>query len=88
MSGTVHRFPLLHLFALLSFVFLAGSPLLATAYRIPLQMVEGHGCHRVVAAHRRLLLGHVFKATSPNGRFTEGAKLIDGRRLARIEAVG
>ncbi len=51
-------------------------------------MVEGHGCHRVVAAHRRLLLGHVFKASSPNGRFTEGARLIDGRRLARIEAVG
>lgn len=56
--------------------------------RTPLHMVEGHGCHRVVAAHRRLLLGHVFKASSPNGRFTEGARLIDGRRLARIEAVG
>ncbi len=88
MSATARQSQLLHFFALLLFVFLAARPPLAFAYRISLQMVEGHGCHRVVAAHRRLLLGHVFKATSPNGRFTEGAKLIDGRRLARIEAVG
>lgn len=59
-----------------------------SAYSFRLRMVEGHGCHRVVAAHRRLLLGHVFQATSPNGRFLEGAKLIDGKRLARVEAVG
>lgn len=35
-------------------------------------MVEGHQCHRVGHAHRRLLLGKKFIATSPNGRFAEG----------------
>lgn len=85
MSATARQSQLLRFLAFLLFF---ARPPLATAYRLSLQMVEGHGCHRVVAAHRRLLLGHVFKATSPNGRFTEGAKLIDGRRLARIEAVG
>ena len=35
-------------------------------------MVEGHGCHRVAHAHRKLLLGKRFVAKSPNGRFTEG----------------
>ena len=51
-------------------------------------MVEGHGVHRVAQRHRRLLLGKVFKATSPNGRFAQGAKLIDDRTLSRIEAIG
>lgn len=32
-----------------------------------LTMVEGHGVHRVAAAHRRQLVGKRFKATSPNG---------------------
>jgi hypothetical protein len=36
-------------------------------------MVEGHGCHRVGHAHRRLLLGKRMTATSPNGRFVQGA---------------
>ena len=51
-------------------------------------MVEGHGVARVAAAHRRLLLNHAFKATSPNGRFADGARLIDRRRLERIENIG
>jgi hypothetical protein len=37
-------------------------------------MVEGHQCHRVGHAHRRLLVGKAFDATSPNGRFVEGEK--------------
>ena len=36
---------------------------------------QGHGVARVAAAHRKLLLGHCFKATSPNGRFAEGARV-------------
>jgi hypothetical protein len=40
--------------------------------RIVPVMVEGHQCHRVGHAHRRLLLGKAFEATSPNGRFVEG----------------
>lgn len=51
-------------------------------------MVEGHQCHRVAAAHRKLLVGHAFKATSPNGRFSEGAEAINNRPLSKIEVHG
>lgn len=51
-------------------------------------MVEGHQCHRVAAAHRKLLVGHAFKATSPNGRFCEGAAAISNRPLSKIEVHG
>ncbi|KAI8465749.1 MAG: hypothetical protein J3K34DRAFT_435962, partial [Monoraphidium minutum] len=51
-------------------------------------MVEGHQCHRVAHAHRRLLMGRSFKATSPNGRFADGARAIDGKPLSRIEVHG
>ncbi|KAF6253547.1 hypothetical protein COO60DRAFT_1643042 [Scenedesmus sp. NREL 46B-D3] len=51
-------------------------------------MVEGHQCHRVGHAHRRLLLGKAFEAASPNGRFAEGAAAITGKALNRIEVHG
>ena len=51
-------------------------------------MVEGHGVHRVAARHRAMLVGKSFQATSPNGRFTDGAAAIDGQPFQRIEAVG
>lgn len=51
-------------------------------------MVEGHGVHRTAAAARKKLKGKRFKATSPNSRFTEGAKAIDGKILSRVEAIG
>ena len=51
-------------------------------------MVEGHSVHRIAASHTRRLVGLRFKASSPNGRFTEGAKQIDGREFRRIEAIG
>ena len=51
-------------------------------------MVEGHSVHRVASLHRRLLQGRRLRATSPNGRFTEGAKLINNAVFSRIEAVG
>ena len=57
-------------------------------YYLYLHSHEGHGVHRVAAAHRRLLLGHRYKATSPNGRFTEGSKLINNQKLIDIQAVG
>lgn len=47
-------------------------PAAAAPRRIAPVMVEGHQCHRVGHAHRRLLLGKRFIATSPNGRFAEG----------------
>eukprot|EP00232_Nephroselmis_pyriformis_P019512 CAMPEP_0182880442 /NCGR_PEP_ID=MMETSP0034_2-20130328/16567_1 /TAXON_ID=156128 /ORGANISM="Nephroselmis pyriformis, Strain CCMP717" /LENGTH=45 /DNA_ID= /DNA_START= /DNA_END= /DNA_ORIENTATION= len=45
-------------------------------------MVEGHGVHRVAEAHKKQLRGKRFQASSPNGRFSEGASLIDGQPLA------
>ena len=51
-------------------------------------MVEGHGVHRVAERHKQILVGRIFIATSPNGRFTDGAAEISNRRLFRIEAIG
>ena len=51
-------------------------------------MVEGHQCHRVAHAHRKLLLGLRFKASSPNGRLREGAAALSGKFLRRIEVHG
>lgn len=52
-------------------------------------MVEGPECHRVAEAHRATLLGRrVTRATSPNGKFAEGASAIEGKRLTRIEVHG
>lgn len=51
-------------------------------------MVEGHSVHRVATFHRQRLVGKQFRATSPNGRFSDGARSIDGKFFARIEAVG
>ena len=51
-------------------------------------MVEGHSVHRIAVAHGRRLCGRRFKASSPNGRFADGARLIDGREFSRIEAIG
>ncbi len=42
---------------------------------LTVRMVEGHQCHRVVHAHRKVLLGQRFKAESPNGKFIDGEHL-------------
>lgn len=44
--------------------------------------------HRVAHQHRQALVGRAFQARSPNGRFADGAALIDGRPLRRVEAIG
>jgi endonuclease-8 len=49
---------------------------------------EGHTIHRLARDHRRLLGGRVVKASSPQGRFAEGAARIDGRVLQRADAYG
>jgi endonuclease-8 len=49
-------------------------------------MVEGPGVHRVALVHRRMLQGRVFQATSPSGRFVDGAAAINGHVLSHIEA--
>jgi len=53
-------------------------------------MVEGDGCHRVAASHRKSLVGRKFQASSPNGRFKDGVKAIvqAGGVLLRIEVHG
>jgi formamidopyrimidine-DNA glycosylase len=53
-------------------------------------MVEGHQVHRIKAAHVKALKGKKFAATSPNGRFADGAAAINaaGGILADVTAVG
>ena len=51
-------------------------------------MVEGHSVHRIASRFRSQIVGRKFMATSPNGRFTQGATEIDGKVLSRMEAVG
>jgi len=53
-----------------------------------IKMVEGHSVHRIASRFRSNLVGRKFAASSPNGRFADGAAAIDGRVLSRMEAVG
>jgi endonuclease VIII len=49
---------------------------------------EGHTIHRLAGQQQKLFGGHVVRASSPQGRFVDGAALIDGRVLRRTEAYG
>jgi endonuclease-8 len=49
---------------------------------------EGHTIHRLAARHRELFVGHPVRATSPQGRFADGAARIDARVLTAASAVG
>src|SRR5919112_2028702 len=49
---------------------------------------EGHTLHRLAREQRRLFGGRPVRASSPQGRFAEGASAIDGRVLRRTEANG
>ncbi len=51
-------------------------------------MPEGHTIHRLANRHNRVLRGERLRASSPQGRFTAGAALIDGRALVRAEGYG
>jgi endonuclease VIII len=51
-------------------------------------MPEGHTIHRAARAHTRLLAGAPVGAASPQGRFTEGAAILDGRQLHGVDAHG
>ncbi len=51
-------------------------------------MPEGHSIHRLARRHRRELVGLRVRASSPQGRFAEGAALIDGQTLDATEAWG
>ncbi|MFE7194207.1 Fpg/Nei family DNA glycosylase [Kitasatospora sp. NPDC057541] len=51
-------------------------------------MPEGHIIHRLAAENHRAFGGRPVRASSPQGRFADGAKLIDGRELVAAEATG
>jgi endonuclease-8 len=51
-------------------------------------MPEGHTIHRLARDLRRDLAGGAVRATSPQGRFADGATRLDGHVLRRTEAYG
>ncbi|MGO1316319.1 MAG: Fpg/Nei family DNA glycosylase [Cellulomonadaceae bacterium] len=51
-------------------------------------MPEGHTVHRLARTFTRLFAGQLVAASSPQGRFAAGARLIHGARLVEAQAVG
>lgn len=51
-------------------------------------MPEGHSVHRIARQFDRNVIGHEVAASSPQGRFAEGAAVIDGREAIEVRAVG
>jgi len=51
-------------------------------------MPEGHSVHRIARQFARNFVGRQVAASSPQGRFAEGAALLDGRTIAQAKAVG
>jgi formamidopyrimidine-DNA glycosylase len=49
---------------------------------------EGHTIHRAALDLRELFAGKVVRAQSPQGRFIEGAAIVDERRLIDVEPWG
>jgi endonuclease-8 len=49
---------------------------------------EGHTIHRLARDHNQLFGGAPVSVSSPQGRFTEGAALLDGLVLTRTDAHG
>ncbi len=51
-------------------------------------MPEGHTLHRLARDQQKLFAGKPVLACSPQGRFVDGAAMIDGRTLVRASAYG
>jgi endonuclease-8 len=51
-------------------------------------MPEGHSVHRIARQFERNIVGRAVAASSPQGRFAEGAALISGRTATSVRAVG
>jgi endonuclease-8 len=49
---------------------------------------EGHTIRRLARSHIRRFRGHEVAVSSPQGRFTAGAELVDGRVLRGVDAHG
>ncbi|MDQ1178042.1 Fpg/Nei family DNA glycosylase [Microbacterium sp. SORGH_AS_0421] len=50
-------------------------------------MPEGHSVHRIARQFQRNIVGRTVAASSPQGRFVEGAAVIDGREALEVRAV-
>jgi endonuclease VIII len=51
-------------------------------------MPEGHSVHRIARQFDRNFIGKQLLASSPQGRFAEGAAVLDGRSAVSVQAVG
>lgn len=51
-------------------------------------MPEGHSIARIANQQRRSIAGKILGVSSPQGRFTDGAELVSGRKLGKIETLG
>lgn len=51
-------------------------------------MPEGHSVHRIARQFDRNFVGKRLGASSPQGRFVEGARTLDGREALTVQAVG
>lgn len=51
-------------------------------------MPEGHSVHRIARQFDRNVVGRPVQASSPQGRFVEGAAVLDGRTATSVRAVG
>ena len=51
-------------------------------------MPEGHSVHRIARQFDRNFVGRAVAASSPQGRFVEGAHVLDGRTATAVRAVG
>ncbi|MGN6428211.1 MAG: Fpg/Nei family DNA glycosylase, partial [Leifsonia sp.] len=51
-------------------------------------MPEGHSVHRIAKQFAVNFVGHVVAVSSPQGRFAEDARRIDGHRMIAAKAVG
>ncbi|MGB4137493.1 MAG: DNA-formamidopyrimidine glycosylase family protein [Microbacterium sp.] len=51
-------------------------------------MPEGHSVHRIARQFSRNFTGRAVRASSPQGRFAEGAAVLDGREAQTAMAVG
>src|SRR5690606_32509246 len=48
----------------------------------------GHSVHRIARQFDRNFIGKMLHASSPQGRFAEGAAVLDGREAVSVKAVG
>lgn len=50
-------------------------------------MPEGHSVHRIARQFDRNIVGRIVAVSSPQGRFVEGASVLDGREAVEVQAV-